>query len=186
MYRIFAVLAAFIAFLVFTSSSFGWYSYLRLSQAASIFSMKEVEVRCYDGEEDGSPSLYGAWGYVEPPLAPQTIIHIEDDLCSGALLINEPNVEKWRRSLGVLVIVHEAYHLRRWGGAGSERKVECKAIRHWKVAARILGATEETIDQLWPYALTQHYILADIRSTSNPDNRIYFDPLCIVPPLDGK
>lgn len=151
----------------------------RLDQFASIFAMREVEVYCYDKLEAGSPYLEGAWGYVYIPLARQTAAHLDGRLCEGALRVNDTSLPRWQRTLGVAVIVHESYHLRRWGAAGNEAKVQCKTIRNFKVAARLLGATEETVEDLWPMALAVHYRLAGYRDWTG--RRPYYDPKCQVP-----
>lgn len=56
----------------------------------------------------------------------------------------------------VIVLVHEAYHLRRWKWRRSEPKVECQAIPRFTIGARLLGATPEVANDLLPYALAAH------------------------------
>jgi hypothetical protein len=77
-------------------------------------------------------------------------------LCEGALGVNDSALPLWQRATGVLVLVHEAYHLRRWAGRWNEAKVECKAIRHFTAAAELFGASPELANDLVPYALSAH------------------------------
>ncbi len=41
-------------------------------------------------------------------------IVLHPNLCAGAPAVADPTVPAWERATGVLVLVHEAYHLRRW------------------------------------------------------------------------
>jgi hypothetical protein len=158
-----------------------------LDRVASIFAMRPVKASCYLAKEPDSPWSRGNWGHIDATrgarqLANETVLHLDSRICVGALRVNDSAVPAWQRSLGVLVLVHEAYHLRRWGAAGSEAKVECKAIRHWKVAARLFGATDQTVAELWPHALTHHYEVTS-RTSVRTGDRPYYDPSCQVPPL---
>jgi hypothetical protein len=77
-------------------------------------------------------------------------------LCAGAAAVNDPTLPLWQRATGALVLVHEAYHLRRWGGRWDEARVECRAIRHFRVGAELLGASPDVANELLPYALAAH------------------------------
>jgi hypothetical protein len=153
-----------------------------ISAIASVFAMRGVSVRCYGRDESNSPADYGAWGYVKKPLGRARYAAVDDSLCDAALHVNDPAYDTFHRALGVLVIVHESYHLRNWGGAGSEGKVECQAIRHWKVAARMFGATNETLDLLFPTALALHSEETRIVDW-NTGERPYDDPTCSIPSI---
>jgi hypothetical protein len=100
-----------------------------LDAIASWLAMRPVGVKCYDELEDGSPWSHGAWGYVWKPVGKAKFMHLDDRMCEGALGVNDPELPVWKRALGVLVLTHESYHLRRWGAAANEAKVECKAGR---------------------------------------------------------
>lgn len=161
-----------------------WSKEPTLSTVASIVAMRPVGVRCFDLAESESPGSYGAWGYVRKPIGRARYAAVEGILCDAALRVNDPAVSETHRALGVLVVVHEGYHLRRWGGAGDEGKVECKAIRHWKVIARMLGASEAAIAELWPTALALHAEqtrIFDVGTGTYP----YDEPGCAVPPLES-
>ena len=167
--------------LVLSSQAYAWTQYEAINEVSSTFAMRPVGAKCYAREEPDSPWGYGAWGYVNTPLRTQGFSHLDERLCAGALAVNDETLPTWQRALGVLVVVHEAYHLRRWSAAGSEAKVECKTIRHWKVAARMFGATEETVEDLWPSALASHYRLTTYQDFMG--EQPYYDPTCKVPPL---
>jgi hypothetical protein len=70
--------------------------------------------------------------------------------CQGALAVTDATVPAWQRATGVLVLVHEAYHLRRSTFRRDEAKVECQAIRHFTLGAEPLGASRELANDLLP------------------------------------
>ncbi len=145
--------------------------------------MRPVVAKCYAPGEANSPDSLGAWGFVYQPIGQQKDMHLDPLVCQGALSVNDPLVPAWQRALGVMVLIHESYHLRRWSAAGNEAQVQCRAIRHWKVGMRILGASEETITELWPFALVAHYELSNISDWFG--ERPYRDDNCNVPRLKG-
>jgi hypothetical protein len=154
----------------------------RLDAVASVFAMRPVAALCYTPGEKGNPDDFGAWGYVRKPLGKQAAEHLHPLVCAGALAVNDPLLPAWQRAAGVMVLVHEAYHLRRWGGAADEAQVQCNTVRHWKVAARLLGASEPTVAELWPAALAFHYRLTEFTNLWTGE-RDYYDAGCVVPPL---
>ncbi len=173
-----AVGAAVLALSAGTSAA-AWRN-AELDRVASVFAMRSVGVKCATEEEDAR--LTYAWGYVLRPVGKQRFAHIQMELCAAAANVNSAEVPAWQRALGVKVLVHESYHLRRWGGAPDEAKVECQAIRHWKVAARLLGATEETVTLLWPYALGLYFEQAEYLDIFT-GVRTYYDVNCVEPSL---
>lgn len=152
-----------------------------LDATASWLAMRPVGVKCYEADEDASPWGYGAWGYVKRPLKTAGFMHLDSRLCAGALDVNG-DLPAWQRAIGVEILVHEAYHLRRWSAAANEGRAQCEAIRHWKVVAVALGATEETVEELWPIALADHYERSNMVSWLTGE-RPYYDPDCVVPEL---
>lgn len=176
------LIAAVVIFFASSVGAFSYYSNETLNKAATIFAMRDVSANCYSPTENGSPDLQDAWGYVDIPTSAQSFMHIDEELCNDAININDNTIDPEMRALSVLVIVHESYHLRNWGASGNEAKVECKAIRHWKYGAHFIGATNETIKELFPYALILHYRetqLFDYTTGKFP----YYDPSCVVPSL---
>lgn len=177
-----AVLLALVASLTLPVTATGASTDTHLNAVVSVFAMRSVSAICYEEGEKGHPDEYGAYGYVLKPVAKAKAMHVAGDLCAAAAHVNDTAISQRDRALGVLVLVHEAYHLRRWSAAANEAKVECKAIRHWKVGARMLGATPETVAGLWAEALVLHYEVTQIvdwRSGERP----YYDQGCVVPPL---
>jgi len=131
-----------------------------LERVASIFALRDAEVRCPSNEEWIDDPIWGtgpasarAWGYTD--MIDEYIV-LHPALCAGALAVSDQAVPSWQRATGVLVLVHEAYHLRRWSGRRSEAKVECQAIRHFTVGAQRLGASRQLANDLLPYALAAH------------------------------
>ena len=148
----------------------------RLDRLGDVFAQRDVHVVCpSSGEWALSPVASVAWGYVRIPSGQQTGMRINALACVGAVAVanRDLSVPAWQRALGVQVLVHESYHLRRWGSAGNEAKVECQAIRHFKVAVRLLGGTPTDADELWPYALAAYWRLARLAPG-------YYDPSCKV------
>jgi hypothetical protein len=95
-------------------------------------------------------------------------------LCAGATAVSDRGLPPWQRATGTLVLVHEAYHLRRWKWRRNEAKVECQAIRHFVDGAERLGASPELANDLLPYALAAHARMV----TLFPE---YRDPRCKLP-----
>jgi hypothetical protein len=128
--------------------------YAELERVASIFAMQPVTLECSTPAEDYN--LYDAWGYVYLIFP---VIHMGDYLCDAAAEIGQHGAGV--TALAILVLTHEALHLRKqWSARGDEAKVECKAIRHFRVAAQMLGYTAEQATNLRAYALAFHWKLA--------------------------
>jgi hypothetical protein len=149
-----------------------------LVRAASIFAMRDADVRCPSGDEWIRDPIWGtgpnpsrAWGYTDMIDA---YIVLHPALCVGALAVADSTVPAWQRATGVLVLVHEAYHLRRWAGRWDEAKVECQAIRHFRAGAAVLGASPELATMLLPYALAAHARMVRLFP-------VYADPGCKLP-----
>jgi hypothetical protein len=131
-----------------------------LQRAASVFAMRDAEVRCPSSDEWIHDPIWGtapnpsrAWGYTDM-IDDYIVLHPE--LCAGAVAVSDRAVPAWQRATGVLVLVHEAYHLRRWAWRRNEAKVECQAIRHFRAGAAVLGASPQLANELLPYALAAH------------------------------
>ena len=149
-----------------------------LESVASYFALRPAEVRCPSMEEWTSDPIWGtqpnpqrAWGYTDM-LNDHIVLH--PALCAGALAVPDATVPAWQRAAGVLVLVHESYHLRRWKWRRNEAKVECQAIRHFRTGAELLGASPELANDLLPYALAAHERM--VRLFPN-----YLDPRCTLP-----
>lgn len=140
-----------------------------LDRFSTTFAMRPSHIECRTLEEDSL--LNDAWGYTY--LAWDFAV-VTSDLCKAALTRGEGGAPDWEVVLGVLVVVHESYHVRPWSQRGSEGAVECKAIRHVRYAMGMLGYSPETIDRLMPWALAAHWRLAALA----PE---YFQNGCKVP-----
>ena len=77
------------------------------------------------------------------------------------------------KALAVLTLVHESYHVRHWSWRLNEARVECQAIRHFRVGVRVLGGSQQLADRLLPFALAWHVELAR--------DSVYQLPACRLP-----
>jgi hypothetical protein len=128
-----------------------------LERVASYFADRSAEVRCPSLEEWTSDPIWGtepnpqrAWGYTD--MVDEHIL-LHPALCAGALAVPDATVPAWQRATGVLVLIHEAYHLRRWKWRRSEARVECQAIQHFTSGAELLGASAQLANDLPPTRL---------------------------------
>jgi hypothetical protein len=144
----------------------------RLNEVARVYSLGVGEVRCSSLAEWGVDAYSKSyWGYTNirkeyAVLAPH--------VCEGALNVARTQVPAWQRAVGTLVLVHEAFHLRRWRFRRDEGKVECEAMVYFTEAAQKLGATEAEANSLYPYALAWHWRQTQLLPW-------YGDPTCLVP-----
>jgi hypothetical protein len=131
-----------------------------LETVAARFALRPTEVRCPTMEEWVNDPIWGTGPDVSRGWAYTDMIHdyivLHPALCAGALAVSNPALPLWQRAVGTLVLVHEAYHLRRWKARWTEAKVECQAIGHFKVGAKLLGASPELENELLPFALAAH------------------------------
>jgi hypothetical protein len=145
----------------------------RLTAVARVYSLGVGELRCpSDAEWNADFAASFGWAYT----------NLRDDyavlgplVCEGALNVGAAEVPAWQQALGVLVLTHEAFHLRRWRFRRDEGKVECQALVYFKDAAQRLGATTAQAADMYPYALA----LQEYKVRLFPQ---YRDPTCLVPP----
>lgn len=129
-----------------------------LAKVASTFAMRPVFIRCETRPAwNSNPNAQGSWGYTflfgdAAYLAPLA--------CEGALHEADLTWPAWTRALGALVLTHESYHMRHWPWRAYEARVECQAIRHFRVAVQLLGGSAEEATNLLPYALSIHWRVA--------------------------
>jgi hypothetical protein len=146
----------------------------RLNEVAHVYSLGVGEIRCpSEAEWDADPnsSSFG-WGYTNvhkdySVLAPR--------ICEGALDVGGSSTPLWQQAAGVLVLVHEAFHLRHWRFRRDEGRVECQAIVYFTDAATKLGASDDQANELYPYALALHLRQIQLFFRSR-------DQHCVVPP----
>jgi hypothetical protein len=145
-----------------------------LNAVASRFATRPVTVVCRSEEEDST--LVWAWGYVYWPPYPPYTTYLHENACLGALAINldVPEVSDGQKVLGLIVLVHEAFHLRPVRGASNERVTECRAFHNYDKGLRALGAEPEVVNRLMPRAIARHFYFVrripeyDLRSCVMP------------------
>jgi hypothetical protein len=149
-----------------------------IERVAAVFAQRPVDVRCPSVQEWVSDPIWGndpttqrAWGYTDML---DDFSVIQPALCAGAQAVADATVPAWQRATGVLVLVHESYHLRHWKWRRSEAKVECQAIRHFVEGAELLGASPALANDLLPYGLAAHNRM--VRLYPN-----YREPRCKLP-----
>jgi hypothetical protein len=146
--------ALVIAFLL--PAAAGAYEDPLLGEVASVFAMEPVTVTCATADVD--PYHAFAWGYVEIGVP---VVHVDAWLCDSIHDITDDRFKLSRRAMAVMVLTHEAYHARSvWDGRTSEALTQCRAIRHFRVAAQLLGASLELATRLRPFAVAAHWQLA--------------------------
>jgi hypothetical protein len=145
----------------------------QLTELAHVYSLGAGEVRCPSAVEWGEDFAASfSWAYTS----------LRDDyavlgplVCEGALNVGGAEIPAWQQALGVLVLTHEAFHLRHWRFRRNEGKVECQALVAFKDAAQRLGATAAQAEDIYPYAIALH----EYKVRLFPQ---YRDPECVVPP----
>jgi len=146
---------------------------VRLTQVARVYSLGVGEIRCPSGSEwDADFASSFSWAYTN---VRHDYAVLGPIVCEGALAVGTTDVPAWQQAFGVLVLVHEAFHLRHWRYRRDEGKVECQALVHFRDAARELGASASDAEALYPYALALH----GYKTRLFPQ---YRDRACVVPP----
>jgi hypothetical protein len=144
----------------------------RLNEVAHAYSLGVGEVRCpTQAEWDAYYGSAFAWGATN---LREDYATLAPFICAGALAVGTSTVPLWQQAAGVWVLVHEAFHLRRWRFRRNEAKVACQAIVYFREAAMRLGASEVQAEELYPYALALHIRQARLFSW-------YRDGKCQVP-----
>jgi hypothetical protein len=165
--------------LVLPQSAFAYERDAPLEAFASRFAMRPAEVRCPSRPEWAEFTLT-QMGVDDPEIVYGVTHLFEDwvmlrqDLCAAARGVTDESIHPSVRALAVLALVHESYHVRRWGWRRDEGQVECRAIQHFIVAARLLGASLELAQRLYWHAVVWHYGIAQPGSA-------YYRPGCRVP-----
>jgi hypothetical protein len=155
-----------------------------LSKVASVFAMRPIEVRCPTLEQwaENQWSEY-AWGYTQ---LDWSLVVLDPGLCAALHEISSGAAEEqaandWQRAVAVQTLVHESYHERRWELAGSEKDVQCRAVRHWRYAMRFLGASPREVDRLMGWQLMAHWRLVRLADVDSLFSSNYYAPRCNVP-----
>ena len=150
-----------------------WYA-APLNAVASQFATRPVTTVCRNEVED--EIFVWAWGYVKwPPLPPYTA-YLHENACFGALAIDldVPEVTDGQKVLGLVVLLHESFHLRPVRDASDETVTECRAFQNYDKGLRALGAEPEVVDRLMPRAIARHFYFVrqipeyDLKSCRTP------------------
>jgi len=134
--------------------------YPALDKLASYWAGHPVIVDCPTPEDWADDSTAeGAWAYT---YLESDWTRMDPQLCDAALQVQAGQTgEPWLQALSVLVITHEAFHLREWEWNGDEGRVECQAIRHWPESFLLLaGWNVPLFKLLLPWALVEHFHIA--------------------------
>lgn len=145
----------------------------RLNDVARTYSLGVGEVRC-PSEAEWAADFGSSFGYAYTNLVEDYAV-LSPLVCAGVRGIAATRVPTWQQALGVLVLVHESFHLRHWRWRRNEGKVECQAMVYFREAAVRLGATEAEAYDLYAYAIALH----DYKLRVFPE---YRDRGCIVAP----
>jgi hypothetical protein len=162
-----------VAALVLADAAAAYDSPAELTTVAHVYSRGVGEVRCAS-ETEWNADFGASFGSAYTNLRDEVAV-LGPVACEGALGVASERVPAWQEALGVLVLTHEAFHLRHWRFRRHEGKVECQAMVHFKEAAQRLGASPAHAEDLYPYALALHQ--RQLRLFPR-----YRDPQCVLPP----
>jgi hypothetical protein len=151
MRRLLATLVTALMGLCICATASGFDTPPRLNEVAHVYSLGVGEVRCPTDEEWGG-DVAATLGYTNMQKGREYAV-LSPVVCRGALGVGTAEVPDWQQALGVLVLVHESFHLRRWRWRRNEAKVECQALVYFREASVRLGATPEHAHALYAYAL---------------------------------
>jgi hypothetical protein len=143
-----------LAALVLAGDAGGYDRPTKLNDVALAYSLGVGEIRCPSPRE-WAEDFASSVGYAYTNMVDEYAV-LSPNVCAGALGVGSTSVRDWQQALGVLVLVHEAFHLRRWRWRRDEGKVECQAMVYFKEAAVRLGATDEQAYDLYAYAIALH------------------------------
>lgn len=154
MKRLRTVLVAGLVALCLPLAASGYETPRTLNDVAHVYSLGVGEVRCPSPAE-WKADWASSFGYAYTNVRDEYTV-LSPDVCSGALGVGSTTVPDWQQALGVLVLVHESFHLRRWRWRRNEGKVECQALVYFREAAVRLGASPEHAASLYAYATALH------------------------------
>jgi hypothetical protein len=126
----------------------------KLNEVAAVYSLGVGEIRC-PSQEEWDADFGSSFGYAYTNMRDDYAV-LSPLVCAGALGVGSDETEDWQEALGVLVLVHEAFHLRHWRWRRNEGKVECQAMVYFKEAAQGLGARPDQAHSLYAYAVALH------------------------------
>lgn len=150
----------------------------RLDDAAVFFSHRRPTILCPTTLDWTEDPLVSSQAAPERVLAYTQMfrdeIVLSPEVCEGTRGAADPRLRPEERAVGILVLVHEALHVRRWKNRWVEARVECLAIQDSTLGAVLLGVTPEEAADLLPYAVAAHKQMGEL----SPQ---YADPACRLP-----
>lgn len=152
--RVAAILAFAVVALAGAAGAGAYERGARVNDVASVYSLGVGEVRC-PSQAEWDADFASAFGYAYTNLVEDYAV-LSPLVCAGANGVGSTQVPRWQQALGVLVLVHESFHLRHWRWRKNEGKVECQAMVYFREAAVRLGATEAEAYDLYAYAIALH------------------------------
>jgi hypothetical protein len=150
-----AILAVVVTALAGAAGADAYERTARLNEVAAVYSLGAGEVRCPSNEE-WNADFASSFGYAYTNMRDDYAV-LSPLVCEGAKGVGAARVPDWQQALGVLVLVHEAFHLRHWRWRRNEGKVECQALVYFREAAARLGASEAHAHSLYAYAVALHH-----------------------------
>ena len=166
-----------VSVLLLAPSAYAYSMNLHVAAFVEVFANgASAEVRCPDSPEEWSHDLGDPLDAEEiygRTFTRTEVVEFRSDLCPILDDLANSSADDSIKALAVLSLVHESYHVRHWQWRLNEARVECQAIRHFRIGVRVLGGSQQLADQLFPLALTWHD-----RITQNP---AYYLASCVVP-----
>jgi hypothetical protein len=126
----------------------------KVNEVAAVYSLGVGEVRCPSAEE-WDADFASSFGYAYTNMRDNFAV-LSPIVCAGALGVGTAETPDWQEALGILVLVHESFHLRHWRWRRNEGKVECQAMTYFRDAAERLGASAAHAHSLYAFALALH------------------------------
>jgi hypothetical protein len=156
--KLFALLAALTAAaaaaLAFARGATAYDRPANLNEVAAVYSLGVGEVRC-PSDDEWRADFASSFGYAYTNMRDDYAV-LSPLVCTGALGVGSDATPDWQEALAVLVLVHEAFHLRHWRWRRNEGKVECQAMVYFREAAERLGASPAHAYDLYAYAVALH------------------------------
>jgi len=162
-----ATLTALVAALVLAASGSPYSSPASVNDVASWLALRPVTVRCltpYETSIDPYIQVWGALAYVHGTYdrkgrwRPFNYTVFEYGICEPLTAIQRGDRVTVRAAArSILVLTHEAGHLRGHRWASDEARTQCWAMRHFRYTAQRLGITNpDDLRQLMSHALALH------------------------------
>lgn len=147
------------AALALASPAFAYHHYARLDAMVTTLAGRPAEAHCPTTPEWREDGHTDTWAFV---YLGDDFTTVDPWLCWQVVryLGRDPTVKFEDVAFGILVLTHESFHIRNAGWkSGDEAQTECWAIRHVRVAARLLGLDEAQAKAVLYFALRSDALL---------------------------